>query len=108
MTAAPKVWAANAGPISEANLAQHITDAKSPAEHEALAAYFRGQAATAAAGVRTHEAMLKSYERVSGRPKTHMDEHCKQLLQSYRQQERAFQELAADHEKMAKAAAAQP
>ncbi len=101
LTASPvwRAWAQAAGPVTDENVVERIAQAKTPAEHEAIAAYYKAQAAVAASKVKEHEAMVKAYS-----SKT-MNRHCESLLQTYRAQQKDLEALAKDHEDMAKAAA---
>lgn len=101
LTASPgwRAWAQAAGPVTDDNIVERIAQAKTPAEHEAIAAYYKAQATVAAAKVKEHEAMVKAYK-----SKT-MDRHCESLLQTYRAQEKDLMQLAKDHADMAAAAA---
>jgi hypothetical protein len=101
---APQVVAADA--VTDDTVAERIASAKTAADHEAIAAYYRAQAAEKAKQVKHHEAMLKSYDNVAGVSKELMRNHCKTLINSYRQEQRAFDALAAEEEKLAKAAGA--
>ena len=88
------------------NVAQLVAEAKTPEEHEALATYFRGEAAANAAKVKQHEAMIASYKKTGGRPYQLWKQHCDTLIHSYRQAQQENEKLAAEHEKLAKEAKA--
>ena len=88
-----------AGPVTDANIVERITTMKTAADHQAIATYYQGKAAEAAAKVKEHEEMLKAYG-----SKT-MDRHCQSLLQTYRTQKADFESLAKEHSEMAAAAA---
>ena len=78
------------------NLLQVMVDsATTPAQHQALARYFRAQAADAKALAEAHQAMSRSY---SGKPGElrNMNKHCDQIV-------KLNQDLAAQYETMAKA-----
>ena len=72
-----------------------VNSATTPAQHQALAAYFRAQAADAKALAQTHQAMSKSY---SGKPGElrNMTTHCDEIT-------KLNQDLAAQYEALAKA-----
>jgi hypothetical protein len=89
--------------ITNENVAQHIAAAKTAADHQALAAYYRSQASAAADEVKSHQAMLKSYDNVQGRSKVVMREHCERLIQSYSKEQKQYEDLTHDHEQLAKA-----
>lgn len=62
--------------ITDANVTDAIAAAKTPQDHQAIAAYFRAQAAAAGEKVKLHEAMLASWEKtVSGKGLEHMRTH---------------------------------
>ena len=93
---APAAGWAQAPAAGSDNLLQVLVDgAKSPAEHQALARYFRQQAADAKSLAETHKAMSRSY---SGKPGElmNMNKHCDQIA-------KLNQDLAAQYEAMAKA-----
>lgn len=99
---APQAVAVDA--VTEDTVAERIATAKTGADQEAIAAYYRAQAAEKAKQVKDHEAMLKSYDNVAGVSKEIMRNHCETLIRTYRQAQKAFEGLAAEHEKLAKAA----
>lgn len=99
---APRSVAADA--VTEDTVAARVSAAKTAADHEAIAAYYRAQAAEDAKQVKHHEAMLKAYDNVAGVSKEIMRQHCQRLITSYRQAQEAFEGLAAEQEKLAKAA----
>jgi hypothetical protein len=93
---APAMGWAQAPVGGDEGLLQVLVDsAKTPAEHQALARYFRAQAADAKALAETHQAMSRSY---SGKPGElrNMNKHCDQIA-------KLNQDLAAQYEAMAKA-----
>jgi hypothetical protein len=88
-------WAQAAG-SGGADLLQVMVDsATTPAQHQALARYFRAKAADAKALAETHQAMSRSY---SGKPGElrNMKNHCDQIA-------KLNQDLAAQYESLAKA-----
>ena len=72
-----------------------VDTAHTPAEHQALARYFRAQAADAKALAETHQAMSRSYTGKPGELRN-MNKHCDQIA-------KLNQDLAAQYEAMAKA-----
>jgi hypothetical protein len=88
-------WAQAQASASD-NLLQVLVDsANTPAQHQALARYFRARAAEAKALAETHQAMSRSY---SGKPGEirNMNKHCDQIA-------KLNQDLAAQYESLAKA-----
>jgi hypothetical protein len=93
--------------VTAENVAERIAAAKTAADHEALAAYFRQQAAAQADKVKLHEDMLARYKKVGGKPYETMITHCQTLLGNYRQAQKEYEALAEEHAKMAKEASGQ-
>ena len=93
-----------AAEITEANVSQHIADARTAADHKALAAYFRAEAAAQGERVKMHEAMLASYKKGGGKPYLNMVDHCKALLAESRGLQKDYAKMADLHEEMAKGA----
>jgi hypothetical protein len=92
--------------VTEANVAERIATMKTQQDHEAIAAYFKKQAAAAAEQVKEHEAMLASWKKtVSGRSLVNMQRHCEGLISAYKKIQKDDEALAQLHENMAKAAA---
>ena len=83
-----------------------ITDAKTPADHEAIAVYYDQQAADARAKAAEHRKMGDSYRKAGGalQHKTHFHEHCEALVREYDAAARDYAAMAAAHRQMAKAA----
>jgi hypothetical protein len=81
---------------ASADLLQVMVDsANTPAQHQALARYFRARAAEAKALAETHQAMSRSY---SGKPGEirNMNKHCDQIA-------KLNQDLAVQYDSLAKA-----
>ncbi|HSD10338.1 MAG TPA: hypothetical protein VLF14_05105 [Candidatus Binatia bacterium] len=95
---------AGAAEITAANVSQHIADAKTAADHKALAAYFRAEAAEQGERVKMHEAMLASYKKSGGKPYLNMVDHCKALLAESRGLQKDYEKMAELHEELAKGA----
>ena len=93
---APAVGWAQAPAGGDAGLLQvMVQSAHTPAEHQALARYFRAQAADAKALAGTHSAMRESYNGKPGELRN-MNKHCDQIA-------KLNQDLATQYETMAKA-----
>ena len=93
MTAPTQAVAADT--ITDANVADAIAAAKTPQDHEAIATYFRAQAAAQGEKVKLHEAMLKSWEKtVRGKSLEHMRRHCNDLIASTRKMQKAYEAMA--------------
>lgn len=102
LLATPRVGHAQA--IDDSNVAAKIAAAKTAADHQALADYFTSQAATAAHNVSLHEAMMTAYHQVSGKSAEAWTTHCKNLIHTYKQQEKDYTALADEQAKLAKSA----
>ena len=88
-------WAQASAGGNESLLEVLVDSASTPAQHQALARYFRAEAAKAKALAETHRAMSRSY---SGKPGEirNMNKHCDQIV-------KLSQDLAAQYESLAKA-----
>ena len=69
--------------ITDENVAAAVAGARTPADHQALAAYFTSKAEAAQANVERHEQMAKGF---SGKAQMRMGEHCDALAKTFRQQ----------------------
>lgn len=95
---------AAADTITEANVAEHVASAKTPADHQALATYFNGQASAAGDKAKSHERMLETVKK-TGRPSSAWKTHCKSLIKMYKNLQKDFESMAKEHEELAKKAA---
>ena len=96
--------AQDAGPVTEQNVTQRISTAKTAADHQALAAYFKAQAATAAQKVKDHQAMLASFKKIGGKPGQVWESHCQSLIKTYGTQAKDYEKLADEQDTLAKEA----
>lgn len=95
-----------AGPVTDDNVAERLASAQTAADHEALAAYFRAEAAAAGEKVKLHQAMLASAtKKVAGKSWVSWELHCNGLIKMYKDAQKEAEGLAAEHEAMAKVAA---
>ncbi len=90
-----------------------IASAKTPADHQRLAAYYQQEAKRLAARAKEHEEMAAEYEK---RPVPYESKnpgtipgaiHCQNFAKLYKQEAEEAQALAAIHEEMAKEAGTQ-
>ncbi|HZO83200.1 MAG TPA: hypothetical protein VFB33_16010 [Candidatus Binataceae bacterium] len=93
--------AAQPAAVTSENLNQMIAKAKAPADHEAIAAYYDGEAAANEKMVKLHRASENIYT------KTTNVLHCKALIRSYQQAAEQDRALAAWHRAMARKGAGQ-
>ncbi|MBI2963414.1 MAG: hypothetical protein HYY35_06645 [Deltaproteobacteria bacterium] len=82
-----------------------IAEAKTAADHEAIAAHFDGQAKEARAAAEYHRKMIASYKKMGGPAieKWHLDQHCEWIAKGYERAARESDRLAVAHREMAKA-----
>ena len=98
--------------LSRKQVKELIANAKEPADHEKLAAYYRGKADEAKAAIAEHREMSDAYAK---NPSSHALAKavggpiamCNDLIRVYQQEEKANSDLADYHEQMAKEAAKQ-
>ena len=91
----------SAAEVTDANVDQMLAAAKTPEDHQALAAYFNNKAAQAAESAKMHERMLASF---TGKPAdlTTWKTHCNGLIRAFRNQQHDYQALAKEQETIAK------
>lgn len=78
-----------------------ITMAKTPADHEKLAAHYEQEAKAARAKAEEHKKMAEAYRKAGGPliEKLHIDQHCDSLVKSFTEMADEFDALAkAEHE----------
>ena len=81
-----------------------ITAAKTPAEHEKLAAHYEQEAKAARAKAEEHRKMADAYRKAGGPliEKLHFDQHCDALVKSYTATADEFEALAKAEREAAK------
>jgi hypothetical protein len=87
------IWAAE----SNSDIQQMIENAKTPADHQAIADYYDKQAATAKDGIKRHQQMLEQ-----NKSNPAIVKHCRLMIRAYRIQEQSSKKLAQLHREMAK------
>lgn len=87
------------------NIEQQIAAAKTPADHEAIAAYYDKQAQEAHQQHAQHEQFSKSYSTVPVlKTKTGAVAHCDTIAKKYEDIAKEYEALAKMHREMAKSA----
>jgi hypothetical protein len=83
-----------------------IATAKTPADHEVIAAYYDKEAAEAQAKADSHSKMGEDYKKAGSAlvAKLHIEQHCERLAKSYATAADEAKALAAAHRAMAKQA----
>jgi hypothetical protein len=103
--ALPFGYVASAEGLPPGLTAQAIASAKTPAEHEAIAAAYTKEAEDLRAKANEHRAMDKQYSGPGYRSlKLGAGMHCKKLVEAYEAAAKDSDSLAAMHRDMAKAA----
>lgn len=87
---------ARAGAVTDDNVEQALASAKTAADHQALADYFKAKAAAANANVALHERMTKVRHQKEG-----WREHCNKLVAAYKEQAKDYEAMAAEEAKLA-------
>lgn len=89
-----------AADVTEAQIAA----ARTPADHEAIAARYDAEAKAADAMAANHEAMAKAYKAAGAKGTQSMASHCNRLVTQYREAAVEYRSLATEHRVMARAA----
>ena len=79
-----------------------IDSAHTPADHTALAKYYRAKAASARADATSHESMARSYGGTKMAAKDQMQAHCQKISQQEKATADEYEALAKLHEDEAK------
>jgi len=93
-------------PVSTAHAAEvteaQITAARTPADHEAIAAAYDAEAKAADEMAANHESMAKAYKAAGAKGTQSMASHCNRLVTQYRAAAQEYRALATEHRAMAK------
>jgi hypothetical protein len=89
--------------VTDDNLDQSIASAKTPADHEAIAAYYDKEAADNEAKAKLHHSTHHAYENFKMKP-TSFAQHCDELAKWFQRAADQDKALAAAHRAMAKKA----
>ena len=98
--------AAAVSAVTAKNLKQKIMSAKTAADHKAIAAYYRAEAAKAEAKVTEHQDMTEAYQKagfgtVAKTPNAPGTiEHCNHLVKTYKDLAESLAMMAKEHEAM--------
>lgn len=87
--------------VTEDNLSQKIENAKTPADHEAIAAFYDKEASDAEAKSKFHHSLHKSYQSFRMKP-VDMWNHCDEIGNYYEGVATQARQLAVAHRAMAK------
>jgi hypothetical protein len=89
--------------VTDSNIAEKISSAKTPADHEAIAGYYSAQANAEKAKVDTHAKMIAAYQGL-GKSGTGMVTHCTNIANKEKATAADYEAMAAAHRDMAKSA----
>ena len=90
--------------VTDDNLNQSIADAKTPADHEAIAAYYDKEAADNESKSKVHHSTHATYDAFKAMKPVGMGDHCDQLGKYFEKAAHEDKALANDHREMAKKA----
>ena len=93
-----------AGAQKQFDLGTAITEAKTPADHEAIASYYDKESAAAQTKAEEHRKLEKAYANLAGKGHFRMEDHCQKLAQSYESIATEYTSLAGGHRQMAREA----
>lgn len=90
--------------MGQMDMEKMIAAAKTPADHEQLAAQYDKEAAAARAKADEHRKMAAAYRKEGGAivSKLHFDEHCDALVKSYTAAAKEYEALAKAERQMGK------
>jgi hypothetical protein len=86
--------------ITDDNVEAAMAAAKTPADHQALAAFFTGKSNEALANVETHKRMSGLF---GGKQKSSWEAHCQSLIKTYQEQAKDYAALAKEQTAVAEA-----
>jgi hypothetical protein len=86
------------------SIEQMIADAKTPADHEAIAAYYDKEAKDAHAKHAEHQKMEEFYKKSPALNKSGFSTHCDLIASNYDKTAKEYETLAKLHRDMAKSA----
>ncbi|HEY6395080.1 MAG TPA: hypothetical protein VIX12_06645 [Candidatus Binataceae bacterium] len=93
--------------VTSANLDQMIASAKTPADHEAIAVFYDGEAADAKKNAELHRNTADTYRKLKISKPVYMAEMCDTIAAGFQKTATDAENLAKAHREMAKSAATQ-
>ena len=101
-TAKPVHPAKTAGPakaaaVTDANVVDHVLAARTKADHEALAAYYKTKAAAEDPRIAFYDQLFRAYMRLEGPTAEPLQRHARMLLKEARATKRRYELLAQAH-----------
>src|SRR5512147_697519 len=89
---------ARADAITDDNVVEAVSAAKTPADHQALAAYFTAKAEAATEQAEKHAMMATAF---TGKARKNMQMHCNALVRSFKDQAKDYAALAKEQKQLA-------
>jgi len=93
--------AQKAAAITDDNVAARVVAARTKADHEALAAYFKAKAASEDARIAHYDQLFRAYMQLKGKEVEAMQRHARALLKAARMSQQRDLLLGAAHRNMA-------
>lgn len=100
LVVAPAAVAASPA-VTDENVAELTVKAKTAADHQALAEYYKAKVIEAEQQVARHEQMMNSVRGTAGKPYRGMRGHCRRLIASYSDAAAEYGDLANLHAEIA-------
>ena len=94
---------ARADTVTDDNAMAMMESAKTPADFEALATYYKGKASQAKAAAQRHKSMQAAIGQGAGKPPYNWTAHCRRLIRLSQDQAADYTAMAAAYEKLAAA-----
>jgi len=95
--ATPKLGPTKPAPITDANVAEHVLSARTKADNEALAAYYKAKAAAEEPRVEHYDQLFHAYMKLEGRWAEPLQRHARDLLKAARMAKKHYELLAQAH-----------
>lgn len=86
-----------AAQITAANVAERVLGARTTAEHEALAAFYKAQAAAEEPRIAYFDQLFRAYMKLEGKPVEPLQRHARALLKGARMAKQHYELLAQAH-----------
>ena len=99
--AAPVAAAPPAGPVTDANVAARVAEARNKTDHEALAVYYRAKAAAEEPRIVECERLYAAYLALKGKEWIGLQRQARSLLKGVRLMRKAYLDLAQAHQRLA-------
>jgi hypothetical protein len=88
---------AKAAPVTDANVAQRVLSARTRADNEALAAYYKAKAAAEDPRIEFYDQLFHAYMKLEGKQVEPLQRHARALLRAARVSKARYEQLAQAH-----------